>query len=93
MNCNSVFKTNFVVDGSPLKYKKILVANGFYQVQVIDYNETFSSIAKMEAIRLGLAIVASTYWEVHHMDVKSAFRNGDKEEDIYIYATTIRFCL
>ena len=39
----------------------------------------------METIRLALAIAASKQWEVHHMDVKCAFLNGDISEDIYMY--------
>ena len=79
-----VFKTNFVADGSPLNYKERLVAKGFSHVQGIDYNDTFASLEKMDSIRLVLAIVASKQWEVHHMDVKSAFIYGYIKEDIYM---------
>ena len=72
-------------DGSPLKYKEILVAKGYSQVHGIDYNETFAPMAKMDSIRLALAIAASKQWEVHHMDVKCAFLNGDITEDIYMH--------
>ena len=58
MKCKWVFKTKFDDDGSPLKYKAILVANGYSQVHGIDYNETFAPVAKMDSIRLALAIVA-----------------------------------
>ena len=50
----------------------------------IDYNETFAPVAKMDSIRLALAIAASKQWEVHHMDVKCAFLNGDLTEEIYM---------
>ena len=50
----------------------------------MDYNETFAPIARMDSIRLVLAIVASKRWELHHMDVKSAFLHGDLEEEIYM---------
>ena len=80
VKCKWVFKTNFVVDGYPIKYKEILVAKGFFQVQVIDYNESFAPVAKMDSIRLVLAIAASKQWEVHHMDVKSSFLHGDTKE-------------
>ena len=50
----------------------------------MDYNETFALIARIDSIRLVLAIVASKRWEVHHMDVKSAFLHGDLEEEIYM---------
>ena len=50
----------------------------------MDYHETFASIAKMDSIRLVLAISASKHWEVHHMDVKSTFLHGDIHEEIYM---------
>ena len=77
VQCKWVFKTKFAVDGSPLKYKAILVAKGYSQVHGINYNETFAPVAKMDSIRLALAISASKQWEVHHMDVKCDFINGD----------------
>ena len=80
VKCKWVFKTKFTADGSPMKYKEILVAKGFSQVQGIDCNETFAPIAKMDPIRLVLVIAASKQWEVHHMDVKSYFIHGDKKE-------------
>ena len=45
-----VFKTKFVADGSPLKYKARMVAKGYSQVHGIDYNETFALVAKMDSI-------------------------------------------
>ena len=50
----------------------------------IDYNETFAPVTNMDSIRLALAIIASKQWEVHHMDVKCSFLNGDMNEDIYM---------
>ena len=50
----------------------------------MEYNETFTPVARMDSIRLLLTIVASKRWEVHHMDVKSAFLHGDLEEEMYM---------
>ena len=61
-----------------------MVAKGYSQVHGIDYNETFAPVEKMDSIRLSLAIPALKQWEVHHMDVKRAFLNGDLTEDIYM---------
>ena len=47
-------------------------------------NEAFAPVAKMDSIRIALAIAASKQWEVHHMDVKFAFLNGDLTEEIYM---------
>ena len=59
VNCKWVLKTKFAADGSPLKYKESLVAKGYSQVHGIDYNDTFAPVAKMNSIRLALAIAAS----------------------------------
>ena len=61
-----------------------MVAKGYSQVHVIDYNETFVPVAKMDSIRLALVIAAAKQWEVHHMDVKCDFINGDIIDDIYM---------
>ena len=42
------------------------------------------TMANMDSIRIALAIVASKQWEVHHMDVRCAFLNGDMTEYIYM---------
>ena len=68
-----------------MRYKEILVSKGYSQVHGTDYNETFALVAKMDAIRLALAITALKRWEVHHMDVKCDFLNGDITEDIYMH--------
>ena len=60
------------------------MAKGFSQVQGVNYHETFAPVSKMDSIRLVLAISASKHWEVHHMDVKSAFLHGDIHEEIYM---------
>ena len=61
-----------------------MVAKGYSQVHGIYYNETFAPVAKMDSIRLALAIAASKKWEVHHMDVKCAFLNGNINEETYM---------
>src|SRR5712671_1365608 len=65
-------------------YRMRLVAKGFTQIPGIDYNETFSPIAHFESLRLLLALAALEDWEIHQMDVKSAFLNGVLDEEIYM---------
>ena len=50
----------------------------------VDFSETFSSVARLDAIRLLLALAAQKGWIIHHMDVKSAFLNGHLEEEIFV---------
>jgi hypothetical protein len=66
------------------KHKAQLVAKGFSQKEGVDYTKTFSLVARMDSIQMILSIVASLNWEVHQMDVKSAFLHGDLQEEIYM---------
>ena len=77
VQCKWVFQTKIDADGYDNKHKAVLVAKGYSQVHGVDYTETFAPVANMDSIRLVLALVASNCWEVHHMDVKSAFLHGD----------------
>ena len=84
VRCKWVYRTKYASDGSIEIHKARLVAKGFSQVEGIDYNETFSPVAKMNSIRIVLSLVASHKWEVHQMDVKYAFLHGDLKEEIYM---------
>jgi hypothetical protein len=84
VRCRWIFQKNMAENGEISKYKSRLVAKGYSQVHGIDYTETFAPVAKMDSIRLVLAIAASRHWEVHHMDVKSDFIHGDMKEEIYM---------
>ena len=73
VQCKWVYRTKVVANGSDINYKARFVSKGSSQVQGVDYTETIALVSKMDSIRLVLAIAASKHWEVHHMDVKSAF--------------------
>jgi hypothetical protein len=67
-----------------VKYKARLVAKGYVQHPGIDFEEVFALVARLESVRLLLAIAAHFGWGVHHMDVKSAFLNGELQEEVYV---------
>jgi hypothetical protein len=79
-----VFHMKHGPDGQIERYKARVVAQGFSQVEGIDYNETFAPVTKFNSIRLLLALAARYDWEIHQMDVKSAFLNGELDEEIYL---------
>jgi len=81
-----VFRIKRGPDGQILKYKARVVAQGFSQIEGIDYDQTFAPVAKFASLRVLLAIAAERDLEVHQMDVKSAYLNGELQEDIFMQA-------
>jgi hypothetical protein len=77
--CKWVYITKYASDGSVERHKDHLFAKGFFQVEGIDYNETFAHVTKMNSISFVLALAASHKWEVHQMYVKSTL-HGDLQE-------------
>ena len=84
VGCKWVFKTKRDSHGNIERYKARLVAKGFSQKDDIYYKETFSSVSKKDSFRIIMALVDHYDLELHQMDVKSAFLNGDLEEDVYM---------
>ncbi|GJW17628.1 retrotransposon protein, putative, ty1-copia subclass [Tanacetum coccineum] len=72
------------MDGNVHIYKARLVAKGYTQTYMVDYEETFSPVADIRAIRILISIVAFYDYEIWQMDVKIAFLNGYLDEDIYM---------
>jgi hypothetical protein len=68
-----------------IKHKARLVAKGYAQRQGVDFDEVFAPVACIETVRMLLALAAHCGWQVHHMDVKSAFLNGNLAEEFYVH--------
>jgi hypothetical protein len=81
-----VFRIKRGPDGSIQKYKARIVAQGFTQIEGIDYDETFAPVAKLASLRVILAIAAEKNLEMHQMDVKSAYLNGTLTNEIFMTA-------
>ncbi|CAL9020348.1 unnamed protein product [Prunus brigantina] len=78
IGCKWVFKTKRNSKGQLDRYKARLVVKGFTQKEGIDYNETFAPVSTKDSL------VAQFDLHLHQMDVKTAFLNGDLEEEIYM---------
>jgi len=84
VDCKWIFTIKQDELGNPTKYKARLVARGFSQEYLKDYNETFAPVARISSFRIILAIANQFDLLVHHMDVKTAFLNGDLKEEIFM---------
>ncbi|GKB71295.1 retrovirus-related pol polyprotein from transposon TNT 1-94, partial [Tanacetum coccineum] len=73
--------------GDVLKNKARLVANGYKQEEGINFEESFSSVARIMAIRIFIANAASKRMIIYQMNVNIAFLNGKLKEEVYVSQT------
>ena len=79
-----IFKLKLKPNGEVAKHKARLVARGFMQKAGMDYFEVYAPVARLETVRLIVAITCGSNWPMHHLDVKSAFLNGPLDEEVYV---------
>ena len=72
------------MDGKVVAYKGRLVAKGYTQVEGVNFEETFAPVAMVKSIRILLTIASYYDYEIWKMDVKTAFLNGNLDEDVYM---------
>ncbi|XP_009800411.2 uncharacterized mitochondrial protein AtMg00820-like [Nicotiana sylvestris] len=79
-----VFRNELNEDGTITRNKTRLVVQGHSQEEGIDYDETFTPVARLEAIRLIIAFSAYMEFTLHQMDVKNAVLNGYLKEQMFV---------
>ncbi|KAF2359200.1 Reverse transcriptase RNA-dependent DNA polymerase [Trinorchestia longiramus] len=84
IRCKWIFKKKTGPDGNVCSYKAWLVAQGYAQKFGVDYNETFSPVVRFESVCAVLALAAKHNLQLHHMDVATAFLNGELSEETYL---------
>ena len=84
IGCKWIFKTKWDSKGNIVRYKARLVAKVFTQKEDIDYKETFSPVSSKDSFRIIMTLVAHYDLELHQMDVKTVFLNGNIDETIYM---------
>ena len=86
------FQEEKKVDGSIEKYKARLVIKGCRKTKGLDYFDTYSPVMRINSIKMVLAIFALRNLEIHQMDVKTTFLNGELDEEIYMEQPNGFFC-
>ena len=84
IGCKWVFRNKYNTNGSLQIFKARLIAKGFKQKEGIDFFDTYAPVARITSIRVLMTLASIFYLYVHQMDVKSAFLNGDLDEEVYM---------
>ena len=79
-----VFTAMVNLNGSIARLKVYLVAKGYAQTYGIDYSDTFSPIAKMTYVRLFIFLATTYNWNLHQLDIKNVFLQGDHQKEVYM---------
>ena len=84
IGCKWIFKKKMKVDRTIDKFKARLVVKGFIQKEGIDYFDTYAPVARISTIRVLIALASIYKLQIHQIDVKTTFLNGELEEEIYM---------
>ncbi|KAH9715709.1 hypothetical protein KPL71_021156 [Citrus sinensis] len=84
IGCKWIFKKKKKVDGTIERFKARLVAKGFTQKEGLDYFDTYAHVARIATIRVLIALASIYQFEIHQMNVKTTFLNGELDEEIYM---------
>jgi len=79
-----IFKNKFDKHGIVIRNKSRLVAQGYTQVEGVDFDETFALVIRLESIRIPLAIACHLNFKLYQIDVKRAFFNGMLQKEVYV---------
>jgi len=79
-----IYKNKFDENGIVTRNKARLVAQGYTQIEGLDFDETFAPVARLKSIRLLLGVSCILKFKLFQMDVKSAFLNGYLNEEVYV---------
>ena len=84
IGCRIALRNKYNSNGDLERRKARVVAKGYSQRPGVDFQETFAPVAWLSSIRLLIALAVEHGMEVHHLDVTTAFLNGDTEKEIFM---------
>jgi hypothetical protein len=85
VGCKWIYTVKHNPEGKVEQFKARLVAKGYSQTYGIDYEETFTPVAKMNIIRTLISCSSNLGWDLHQLDIKNSFLHGDLREEVYMH--------
>ena len=79
-----IFKNKTDEDGEIIRNKSRLVAQGYTKVEGVDFDESFTPVARLESIRILMSIACTMNFKLYQMNVKCAFFNGYLNEEVFV---------
>ena len=79
-----IFKNKIDEDGKIIRNKSRLVAQGYTQVEGVDFDESFAPVARLEFIQILMSIACTMNFKFYQIDVKCAFLNGYLNEELFV---------
>ena len=79
-----IFKNKTDKDGEIIRTKSRLVAQGYTQVEGVDFDESFAPVTRLESIRILMSTECTMNFKLYQMDVKCAFQNGYLNEEVFV---------
>ena len=79
-----IFKNKTDEEGEVIRNKSWLVAQGYIQVEGVDFDESFAPVARLESIRILMSIACTMNFKLYQIDVKCAFLNGYLNEEVFV---------
>ena len=79
-----IFKNKTYKDGEIIQNKSQLVAQGYTQMEGVNFDESFAPVVRLESIHILLSIACTMNFKLYQMDVKCAFLNGYLNEEVFV---------
>ncbi|KAF0726422.1 hypothetical protein Ae201684P_021073 [Aphanomyces euteiches] len=84
LKCKWIWKVKYLANGAVERFKARLCVKGFLQIAGVDFTDTYAPVLRLDSLRVLCAVIATQDLEAVQMDIKTAFLNGNLDEEIFM---------